>query len=241
MNSDRFRFFSSVFHESDLMVGVSHHHYDPGMEKICQEEQRRLYGLLSAHRAKYPLFASSLEPFPFPGKKEEKTPELESMYTCALASETGPMSSVAGLFAQQAGRAIGSYAVDLSSEVLVENGGDLYVKNLKDLVVVVHAGDVALSGKLGLVIPPGEWGICTSSGTHGHSFSKGKADALTIVCRDTPLADAWATALANQVGGSEDIPSLLEMVAGIPEILACVVIAGGELGIRGDFETKLLS
>ncbi len=121
----------------------------------------------------------------------------------------------------------------LPLEVLVENGGDLYVKNREDLVVVIHAGDVALSGKLGLVITPGEWGICTSSGTHGHSFSKGKADAVTIVCRDTPLADAWATALANQVKGQEDIPPLLEKVAEIPEILACVVIVGWRNGNPG--------
>lgn len=223
------------------MVGVSHQYYDPEMENICQKEQLRLYRMLSSHLASYPLFATSMDPLPFPGGKGDKNLELESMYRCASLSGTGPMSSVAGLFAQVTGRAIGSYAVDFPLEILVENGGDVYVKNREDLVVVIHAGDVALSGKLGLVITPGEWGICTSSGTHGHSFSKGKADAVTIVCRDTPLADAWATALANQVEVREDIPPLLEKVAGIPEILACVVISGGEVGIRGTFETKLLS
>ena len=242
MNSDRFRFFSSVHRESDLLVGVSHHSYHPHMESVCRKEQLRVYTMLSKHIARYPGFASSLDPLPIP-EGGGLAHELETMYRSGSASGTGPMSSVAGLFAQSTGRAIGRSAGDQSAafEVMIENGGDLYVRNLEDLVVVVHAGDVALSGKLGLVIPPGEWGICTSSGTQGHSFSMGKADALTIVSRDAPLADAWATALANQVKGREDILPLLEWVAEIPEILLCVVIAGGEMGIRGEIETKLLS
>ncbi len=250
MNSNRFRFFSSVHRESDLLIGVSHHGYRQCMESVCREEQLRLYALLTNHIAQYPSFSTSLDPIPIPREERALAPELETMYKCGSKTGTGPMSSVAGLFAQVTGRAIGGLAENgsdhgelkaVSSEVMVENGGDLYVRNLEDLVVLVHAGDAALSGKLGLVIPPGEWGICTSSGTHGHSFSKGKADALTIVCHNAPLADAWATALANLVGGREDIGSLLERVAEIPEILACVIIAGGEVGIRGEFETKLLS
>lgn len=238
MNSDRFRFFSSILKESDLLVGLSHSCYNPGVEVQCRKEQSRLYQLISAHIRDYPDFAASLLPLPIPENIPNPGPELKSMYSSGLATRTGPMSAVAGLFAQACGRAIGK---DKSCEVLVENGGDLYLRNLENMVVVIHAGEVALSGKLGLDIPPGEWGICTSSGTIGHSFSKGRADALTIVCRNTPLADAWATSLANQVVTKNDIAPLLERVAEIPEILACVVIVEGEVGIRGEFETKLLS
>ncbi len=250
MNSDRFRFFSSLHLESDLLVGISHPHYQPCVESVCREEQLRLYELLIRHMALHPNFATSLDPLEIPGDNEDIPFELKTMYDCAMTTGTGPMSSVAGLFAREVGRAIekhtgaGSCPGEVkihSAEVIVENGGDLYIRNWNDLVVVVHAGEVALSGKLGLVIPPGEWGICTSSGTIGHSFSMGKADAVTIVSRDTPLADAWATALANQVQGREDIRPLLDRVAAIPEILACVVIAGEEVGIRGIFETKILT
>ncbi len=238
MNSDRFRFFSSVHKESDLLVGVSHQSYEPVMEAVCREEQLRLYGLLSAHIRSHPTFASSLNPILPKEEEGDLARELKILYSCGLATGTGPMSAVAGLFAQECGRSMGK---NLSCELLVENGGDLYLRNQENLLVVIHAGDVALSGKLGLEIPAGEWGICTSSGTLGHSFSKGKTDALTIVCHDTPLADAWATALANQVVSRDDIRPLLEKVEEIPEILACVVIVEGEVGIRGEFETKLLS
>ncbi len=249
MNSDRFRLFSSVHRESDLLVGISHQAYYRGLESICREEQLRLYSLLVRHITANPSFATSLSPLPIPSMQGGAS-ELETMYNCARATGTGPMSSVAGLFAEFVGKAMESNLVPAEdsnvkvlapAEVMVENGGDLYVKNREEMVVVVHAGDVALSGKLGLVISPGEWGVCTSSGTLGHSFSKGKADAVTVVSQSTPLADAWATALANTVKGPQDIGPLLERIADIPEILACVVIAGGEMGIRGAFETKLLT
>jgi len=146
---------------------------------------------------------------------------------------------VAGLFAEL----VGNLLLRLwdPSEVMVENGGDLFLRNREELVTVIHAGKVNLSGKIGLLIPPGEWGICTSSGTQGHSFSRGKADAVTVISKSTPLADAWATALANRVEEHEDIEPMLEQVASIPEILGCVVIAEGKIGIRGEFKTKLLS
>lgn len=250
VNSDRFRLFSSIHHESDLLVGVSHHKYHPEMESVCRKEQLHLYKLLKAHIATNPTFVTSLSPLQIPADPN-MSEELNCMYKCAHTTGTGPMSSVAGIFAEFVGRAIGSMvscagnsaeiSSEASAEVMVENGGDLYVKNREELVVVVHAGKVALSGKLGLVIPPGEWGVCTSSGTLGHSFSRGKADAVTVVSRSTPLADAWATALANDIEGAQDIEPLLERVAEIPEIMACVVIAGGQMGIRGAFETKLLT
>jgi len=242
MNSDRFRFLSSVLHESDLLVGLSYQFWNSAIESLCRKEQNRLYEILSSHIASFPSFASSLVPLET-DMSQELSPELNYMYECGRATGTGPMSSVAGIFAEYVGRVAGGgdSPSKKAAEVVVENGGDLYVKNREDLVAVVHAGRVALSGKLGLVLPPGEWGVCTSSGTLGHSFSLGKADAVTVVCRSTPLADAWATALANEVEGSTDIEPLLERVAEIPEILACVVIAGGELGIRGAFETKLLT
>jgi ApbE superfamily uncharacterized protein (UPF0280 family) len=105
----------------------------------------------------------------------------------------------------------------------------------------IHAGESPLSGKLALVLPPGTWGVCTSSGTTGHSLSMGRADALTVVCRDPALADAWATALANQVSSPGDLERILGQVADIPEIVACVIIVGDRVGARGSFELKAIS
>ena len=42
-------------------------------------------------------------------------------------------------------------------------------------------------------------GICTSSGTVGHSLSFGKADAVCVKAKSVSLADAAATAIGNMV------------------------------------------
>ena len=51
---------------------------------------------------------------------------------------------------------------------------------------------VNMHNPTGIVVPAefSPLGICTSSGTVGHSFSFGKADAAMICCRDAALADA---------------------------------------------------
>ncbi|MCK4748473.1 MAG: UPF0280 family protein, partial [Bacteroidales bacterium] len=179
MNRDRFRFFQSVHHESDLLIGVRHRDFSRTMVKTALVEQTRLRKLLMDHIKSSPSFGTSLEPLPYPSSRENTLDaphlpdEILTMLRSAQQTATGPMSSVAGLFAEKVGRRlIGAYGLD---EIVVENGGDLFVKNSSDLVSVIHAGTSNLSDKMAFVITPGKWGICTSSGTIGHSFSRGKA------------------------------------------------------------------
>jgi ApbE superfamily uncharacterized protein (UPF0280 family) len=149
------------------------------------------------------------------------------------------MSSVAGLFAECVGQLLlDSFKLE---EIVVENGGDLYARNRTDLVSVIHAGESPLSGKMAFNITPGEWGICTSSGTVGHSFSRGRADAVTVIARSTPLADAWATSLANRINDPGDVEKIVELTREIPAVLGCCAIMGDTVGVRGEFEVKLLS
>lgn len=238
MNRERFRFFSSVYRESDLHIGVPHRDFRTEMERYSLQEQKRLYRLLYRYADHHPLFLTSLEPVPFQ-HKDILQPEISEMLHCGIRTGTGPMSSVAGMFA-------GAVAKHLlnefdPAELVVENGGDLFIMNRSELVTVIHAGKSPLSGKIGIILPGGTWGVCTSSGSHGHSFSRGKADAVTVVSGNTSMADAWATALGNRVKGHKDIEPVLDEVTGIPEILACVVVFGERMGIRGMFEVKLLS
>ncbi|MCK4749170.1 MAG: hypothetical protein KAT15_19090, partial [Bacteroidales bacterium] len=65
--------------------------------------------------------------------------------------------------------------------------------------------------------------------------------AVTVIAERTPLADAWATSLANRVTAPDDVELVLDMVSEIEEILGCAVILGDKVGIRGQFEVKLLS
>jgi len=243
MNRDRFRFFRIVHHESDLLIGVPHHLHLKGIEKSVELELHRLRTMLLEYSEKDPLFLTSHTPLDLTVEhsksREDIAEEIRTMIECGERTGTGPMASVAGLFAQEVGRMlIETYGM---MEVVVENGGDLYLRNETELLSVIHAGSSSLSDKMAFVIPEGEWGVCTSSGTLGHSFSRGKADAVTIISASAPIADAWATALANRVQGAGDMAEMLESLSGIPEIKGCAVIVDDQVGVRGEIELKLLT
>jgi len=204
-----------------------------------QDELSRLREVLEHYISKNPAFGISLKAIPLPANSFGIPEEIRSMLKCGLQSRTGPMSAVAGLFAEHVGtRLVQKFNLE---EVVVENGGDLYLKNSTELISVIHAGKSPLSDKMAFALPPGERGICTSSGTMGHSLSLGKADAVSVVAESTPLADAWATSLANLVKSPEDIEVVLDRVAEIPEILSCAIIVGDQIGVRGEYELKLLT
>jgi hypothetical protein len=122
---------------------------------------------------------------------------------------------------------------------IVENGGDIFI-NAPDRIVSVgiFAGDSPLSYQVALKINPEEspLGICTSSSTVGHSLSFGKADAVCVKSKSTPLADAAATSICNLVTGEGDIKRALDMSLKITGVLGVVIIVGGKIGAIGDVE-----
>ena len=124
----------------------------------------------------------------------------------------GPMASVAGAIAEFVGNELSAY----SAEVIVENGGDIYLKSLEKRIIGVYAGESPLTGKLGLEIDGEDTplGVCTSSGTVGHSLSFGKADAVIVLSKSATLADAAATAIGNLVAQPEDITRGVEFAEG---------------------------
>ena len=124
------------------------------------------------------------------------------------------MAAVAGAIAARVGQAL----MPWSEEVIVENGGDIFMHVKRPATVSLYAGRSPLSHKVGIRIKPDQptWGVCTSSSTVGPSLSSGRADAACVVAADTALADACATALGNRVPEAAAINAALEWLAGVP-------------------------
>jgi hypothetical protein len=179
-----------------------------------------------------PGFLTSLTPLP----ADPLAPALvKAMLGGAAAAGVGPMAAVAGALAEFTGQALLAAGVE---EVMVENGGDIFLKRNKDCLLSIFAGTSPLSNKVGISIPRERMplGICTSSGTIGHSLSLGKADAVTVLAPSAALADAVATRLGNEVKGEADIERALALARTIPGLLGTVIIRGGQLGAWGEFE-----
>lgn len=238
MISDRFRFFTVQYMETDLWIGVDKESYAPTMPGVISRQVIQLRQEFNDHYKTDPDFFTSMKPV-IPVKAANNY--FSRMCKASLQTGVGPMAGIAGLFAE----VIGKQLVEKFSirELVVENGGDCFVSIQEPLIVHIFAGESPLSEKVGIIIDKGNssLGICTSSGRIGHSKSFGKADAVMIVSPDTVLADQYATAICNQIQSREDIEKELDIVEQNDEIYAVAIIMGDKIGYRGNFEMDFIS
>ncbi len=173
-------------------------------------------------------FLTTLEPFPTPGRAPEI---VKQMIEAARKAGVGPMASVAGAIAEYVGREL----LDFSPEIIVENGGDIYLKSLTQKTVGIYAGKSPLTGKIGLEISARDTplGICTSSGTVGPSLSYGEANAVVVISPSATLADAAATAIGNRVSRADDIDRAIEFGRSISDLKGIIIIKDDNLGVWG--------
>ncbi len=171
-------------------------------------------------------------------------PIVKEMLAAGRMADVGPMAAVAGVIAEYVGKELIQRGC---REVMVENGGDIYLNRSKGCTVAIFAGQSPLSLQVGIKLPASMMpvGVCTSSGTVGHSLSFGRADAVAVIARSTALADAAATRLGNEVGmstsGDEGIKRALQVGQGIEGVQGVVVICGERIGAVGSVELVKLN
>jgi ApbE superfamily uncharacterized protein (UPF0280 family) len=184
-----------------------------------------LEAYLSAHSS----FGTSFKPVP----ATSGAPGI--VLDMALAAElfdVGPMACVAGAISQW----VGTDLLEFSDEVIVENGGDIFIAGCTKRRVRVFAGDGSAGIDI-LVDPAAEGiGVCTSSATVGPSVSLGGADAVTVVAATATLADAAATAIGNVVLRPQDISRGLDMASSLEGVDGAVIVLQGSMGAWGKVE-----
>ncbi|NOQ67216.1 MAG: UPF0280 family protein [Desulfobacterales bacterium] len=204
------------------------------VEHEAKDKVHQLRNQLENFIAGCPGFLASLLPL---DNAPLAPPLIKDMLRAATAADVGPMAAVAGAIAEYVGRDLLDTGLE---EVMVENGGDIFLKRNGDCVISIFAGQSPLNEKVGIKVPAASMpvGICTSSGTVGHSLSLGQADSVTVLAASTPLADAAATRLGNEVsaGGKENINHALEVARTIPGLLGVVIICGEQMGAWGEID-----
>ena len=184
----------------------------------------------------HPGFLESYSPLPF----DPMAPDVvRDMLVAGLKAEVGPMAAVAGTIAEYVGRRIQK---EISGEVIVENGGDVFLRVFSPVTVAVFAGSSVLSGRLGIRLDSnGEaLAVCTSSGTVGHSTSFGTADAVTVISGNCALADAAATAAGNLVKRKPDVEDALNFLKELEGVDGAVVVKQDLVGAFGKIELVAL-
>jgi len=215
--------FEVIVKETDLLVRA-----DRDLSKETRESVLKYRHQLETYIAMHPEFQKSLVPL----AEDPYAPEIvrEMIRTSQLA-HVGPMAGVAGAMAESVSKDL----LNLSKEVIVENGGDIYLATSRERTIGIYAGDSPLSLKIGIVISPEETplGVCTSSAKVGPSLSFGKADAVSILAKSSTLADAAATAVGNVVKEKKDISLALGRAREIEGVLGTLIIVEEKMGIWG--------
>ncbi len=235
MGSSRFSCVTFAVGESDLWIGYTPSSVD---RKALVTEGSRLLRTLRNEILSYPD-PSFLQSFvPLEERREEVSPFIAGMLRSAKLTGTGPMASVAGAIAQEVGASLKGHF--MLEEIVVENGGDLYIDVLKPLPVTLFAGNNSLSGNISIIVEPKHCplGVCTSSAKVGHSYSFGKADAVMVACSDAALADAYATAFCNRVREACDVKKISEEMNSIEDILSALVLLDTKLALCGQLEVR---
>lgn len=225
------KYFQIKVKETDLAIGIDREAYSDSLVSLCYNEVQKTRRQLEEYILIHPEFRTSL----FPLEMEKGAPDIAvKMAEAASIAGVGPMAAVAGAVASFLGQILESY----SREVIIENGGDIYLHSQHERVIAIFAGDSPFSYKIGLKVKSEDTpaGICTSSGTVGHSLSFGTADAVVIKGKSAILADAVATQAGNLIKGKVDLDKATEYVRSLNENLSIIAIKEEKMMAWGDIE-----
>jgi len=212
--------------ETDLHISA-----DQDLSELALASVIKHRNYLESYIKLHPDFLISL--LPVPG--DRFAPGIvRDMTAAGIAAQVGPMAAVAGAMAQFVGKDL----LDRCENVIVENGGDIYMKSSTERRVSIFAGDSPLSQKLILRITTEDMplGVCTSSATVGPSLSFGRADAVCVLSPSASLADAAASLIGNQVKKPGDIKKALKLGSEITGVRGIVIIMGEAMGAWGQIQ-----
>ncbi len=212
------------YKQTDLFI-ASDSDYSEVVLKLVQN----LWASLEAYIKVCPDFLSSYKPI----KEEKGCPKIAlDMIQTSKMCNVGPMAAVAGAISQ----AIGEYLRFTNKNVIVENGGDVYMMSDEKRIVSIYAVNNTINQSLKVEVKKSDFPmcVCTSSATYGPSKSFGRADSVSVFSKSGALADAAATSLCNMVKSEKDISRVLEFGSLIKGVSGIVIVLNKKIGAWGN-------
>jgi hypothetical protein len=223
--------FQVVVEETDLWVVAG-----ADLKDEIAAYVHELRGIIKAHIAFRPDFLKSMVPLDAPPGTH---PLLKTMYEASSLTGVGPMAGVAGAIAQ----AVADRFKNGSQEILVENGGDLYMHSARERVAAILSDPSGPAG-LGVRLTTGDFPIslCSSSAKIGHSVSLGRGDLAVAGSRSGAFADCAATALCNMLQGPDDLKKAMDRAASWRRqgLVFAFAQCAGKIAVWGELELAAL-
>lgn len=226
MKSDEFINFTVIDKESDLHISAK-----INLEKEAKKYLEKYRNDIKSYGDRNINFYKSLAPIEVSNEAPEVVKHMAQAAKCA---NVGPMAAVAGAISQY----VGLNLLNHTDEIMIENGGDIFIKTDKEKKILIYAGTSPFSEEIALLISPQDTplGICTSAGSLGHSLSFGNADAVVVLSKDTLLADVTATAIGNIIKEPGDIEKGIQYGKSIKGIEGILIIIKDKMGAWGKIE-----
>jgi ApbE superfamily uncharacterized protein (UPF0280 family) len=226
INKDNLTSYNIKIAESDLLISSDTNLSDVALKSLSKHRYS-----LETYIKSHPDFLTSLLPLP---EDDLAPPIVRDMLAKSTICGVGPMAGVAGAVSEF----VGYDLLNQTENIIIENGGDIFIKTENKLITSVYARDSPLSYNVNFIVKPEETplGICTSSATVGPSLSFGKADAVCVISKSATLADAAASAIGNKVKSKNDIKTALDFGIKIKGVTGIIIILGNEMGAIGKVE-----
>jgi len=192
---------------------------------------KKVYEILDACIENDPSFLKSLSPIVI---KPYFPDIIKEMCTRSAVFNVGPMAAVAGTV----NTFLASYLQKYCDNLIIENGGDIYIKAERDLNAGIYVKNPNFKNRVAIRIDEKDMpcGLCSSSGTFGHSFSMGKCDLAVVLAKSAITADAAATAFANSISCENDIPDSIDRFKEFEDIKGLLAIKNKRIGAWGNIE-----
>jgi len=215
-----------IYKYSDLLISCN-----GDVRRKVKNLVLEVYDLVESFIEREPSFKKSLSPV----KVRDDYPSIiKKMCRKTAVFNVGPMAAVAGAVCDY----IASGLTGECSRLIIENGGDVYIRSNRDVSAGVYLKDKNFKDKIYLKIKSEDTpcGLCSSSGIFGHSLSMGSADLVVALSRSIISADGAATSIANMVKENTDINGIIEHYSEIKEISGILIVKDENIGIWGNIE-----
>lgn len=214
-----------VFKQTDIWLKTEGKPDRQQAEMFLKRAYEDIEGYIACDR----VFLHALHPV----RVSETAPDIiREMSRYSEEADVGPMAGVAGAIAEYIGRRI-----SLNHRLIFcNNGGDIYYRSPKEESFSLSAPGSPFDNKIRICVPSSTEGkgLCTSSGTFGHSINMGRAYAVSILAKSACLADVWATAVSNRIRSHLDLEHILEWCAEKECIEGVVILVDDYLAAWGD-------
>ncbi len=213
-----------VVEETDLLITIPSFIDHTAFVQICINYIYTLRQEIKNYVNLNPDFIHSL----YPIKVEKNNHSLIlAMAKASQFANVGPFAAIAGSIAQLTTMMIvmwikQNYPKINNSQinVIVENGGDIYLFSQKERFVGILANPNQ-GQQISIKIKKNDFptSLCSSSAKIGHSLSLGNGDIAMVKAKNAALADALATAYCNMLKTSKDINKVIELAKNHSKIL----------------------